>query len=120
MLKDVMAKNKSLTAEKDGLQGQIKILMKRMKDLEGEAEDALASAEAANMSKSSVEKDWTERLVKVSYPCYSFTGSACCFNGLPDIAACQHGMCSGYLRVETLLTHCQELINAYSCYCMQE
>ena len=65
MLKDVMAKNQSLMGEKDGLQNQIKILMKRVKDLEGEAEDALASAEAANMSKSSVEKDWTERLVKV-------------------------------------------------------
>ena len=65
MLKDSMAKNKSFTREKEGLQSQIKILMKRVKDLEGEAEDALASAEAANMSKSSVEKDWTERLVKV-------------------------------------------------------
>lgn len=70
MLKDSMAKNKSLTGEKEGLQSQIKILMKRVKDLEGEAEDALASAEAANMSKSAVEKDWTERLVKAC-PSYS-------------------------------------------------
>lgn len=66
MLRDSMAKTKTLTGEKEGLQSQVKILMKRVKDLEGEAEDALASAEAANMSKSSVEKDWTERLVKVS------------------------------------------------------
>jgi hypothetical protein len=36
-----------------------------VKALEEEVEDAVASAEAANMGKSAVEKDWTERLVKV-------------------------------------------------------
>jgi hypothetical protein len=95
MLKDMMNKNKTLTAEKDGLQNQLKILMKRVKDLEGEAEDALASAEAANMSKSAVEKDWTERLVKVcsidklpSHVC-----DMCCWIGMctEDRYSCQSG-----------------------------
>ena len=38
-----------------------------MKELEAEIEDAMATAEAANLGKSAVEKNWTERLVKVTF-----------------------------------------------------
>ena len=73
IMKDLMAKNTVLINDKDDLKGQIKLLMKKNKDLEEELEDAIASAEAANMGKSAVEKDWTERLVKVRFD----TGRTC-------------------------------------------
>jgi predicted nucleic acid-binding Zn-ribbon protein len=68
LMKDMMSKNKALSTEKEDLNTQIKLLMKKIKDLEEEVEDAIASAEAANMGKSAVEKDWSERLIKVRYP----------------------------------------------------
>ena len=64
LMKDMMAKTKTLQGEKDDLSSQVKLLMRKIKDLEEEVEDAIASAEAANMGKSAVERDWTERLVK--------------------------------------------------------
>lgn len=47
------------------MQAEIQKLTKKVKDLEVELEDATAAAEAANMGKSAVEKNWTDRLVKV-------------------------------------------------------
>jgi predicted nucleic acid-binding Zn-ribbon protein len=67
LMKDMMSKNKALSVEKEELNSQIKLLMKKIKDLEDEVEDAIASAEAANMGKSAVERDWSERLIKVRY-----------------------------------------------------
>jgi hypothetical protein len=72
IVKDLIGKTKSLASEKSGLADQIKALEKQVKALEEEVEDAVAAAEAANMGKSAVEKDWTERLVKVRLQC------ACC------------------------------------------
>ena len=65
IVKDLIGKTKSLSSEKEDLNGKVKQLQKKVKELEEEVEDAVASAEAANMGKSAVEKDWTERLVKV-------------------------------------------------------
>jgi hypothetical protein len=65
LLRDLMDKNKSMTSERDSAADKVAKLNKRIKELENEAADALASAEAANMGKSAVERDWTERLVKV-------------------------------------------------------
>jgi hypothetical protein len=65
LLRDLMEKNKSMTSERDGMGDKMAKLNKRIKDLENETADALTSAEAANMGKSAVERDWTERLVKV-------------------------------------------------------
>jgi hypothetical protein len=69
IMKDLMSKNTILVTEKGDLNGQIKMLMKKITDLEEEVEDSIASAEAANMGKSAVEKDWMERLVKVLSEC---------------------------------------------------
>ena len=55
-LQSLLAKNKVHRKSRSAVQ---------VKALEEEVEDAVASAEAANMGKSAVEKDWTERLVKV-------------------------------------------------------
>lgn len=58
------------------MQTQVKQLTKKVKDLEVELQDAIATAEAANMGKSAVEKDWTDRLVKVRPPCKQVPTSA--------------------------------------------
>jgi hypothetical protein len=71
LLRDLMDKNKSMTSERDSAADKVAKLNKRIKELENEAADALASAEAANMGKSAVERDWTERLVKVHSVDYS-------------------------------------------------
>jgi hypothetical protein len=65
LLRDLMDKNKSMTSERDSVADKVAKFNKRIKELENEAADALASSEAANMGKSAVERDWTERLVKV-------------------------------------------------------
>lgn len=56
----------------------MKTLTKKLQEAEAELEDAVATAEAANMGKSAVERDWTERLVKVCYQ--MLTTTACLIN----------------------------------------
>lgn len=87
IVKDLIGKTKSLSSEKEDLNGKVKQLQKKVKELEEEVEDAVASAEAANMGKSAVEKDWTERLVKVRLP-------LCCCHARNAISAASHQLAS--------------------------